>query len=367
MAAAMGIGRFAYTPLLPEMVTRFDWSYADAGDVASANFLGYLLGAFWAPKLAISPSVRLWVAFSLMGSVATSYLGAEISEFSMWLALRFTSGICSAFCLVILTTHLMQTLVRCGSEHLGNIHFAGVGLGIVLCTLGVLSGGSVETQWARQGFIAAFLMAGAWLFLSPGPWIVPDSPERTVIDGERVRVWPVIVGYGFFGYGYIVAATFMVAMANDLADASNFDVRSIWLVVGASTLPSVYLWQWLAQRWRLPETLMLSYVVLSAGALTAGLAESFATLMFAAVLLGGTFGAITALGLSLGRNLAPHRVAQVVSAMTIAFSLGQLLGPAVSGRLADLLGGFAYPSAIAALLLAAAACLVPLAYKSRVT
>ncbi len=77
MASALGIARFAYTPLLPQMISEFGWSFAAAGDVASANFLGYTVGAFLAPRVTQSQSVRLWVALSFMASVATTYLGAE--------------------------------------------------------------------------------------------------------------------------------------------------------------------------------------------------------------------------------------------------------------------------------------------------
>ena len=66
MAAAMGVGRFAYTPLLPQMTLAEGWTYAQSGDVASANFLGYLVGALLAPALASSHYVRRWVAMSIM-------------------------------------------------------------------------------------------------------------------------------------------------------------------------------------------------------------------------------------------------------------------------------------------------------------
>ena len=81
MAAAMGIGRFAYTPLLPQMAAEFGWDFTAAGDIASANFLGYMIGALLAPALARSSMVRLYLALSLMASVGTTYLGAEISGY----------------------------------------------------------------------------------------------------------------------------------------------------------------------------------------------------------------------------------------------------------------------------------------------
>ena len=358
MAAALGVGRFAYTPLLPEMTMAFDWSYGQAGDLASANFLGYLAGALLAPKLAVSPQVRAWVALSLMGTVLTTFLGSEADLYWQWVVLRFLGGVASAICLVGVTAHLIQVLARQGTEHLGNIHFAGVGLGILLCMAGVFLGGGVAEQWSRQGLIAAVCVALAWVLLREGPWLAAPTSQDADSDADEAGLWSVIVGYGLFGFGYVVSATFVVAMGDHLA-AQGIDPRASWVAVGAGTLPSVYLWQWFAQRRGLALSLWVAYAVLAVGTLLAGWVQSVWALLFAAVLLGGTFAGITALGLSAGRQLAPQRVAAVVSIMTVAFSIGQLLGPAVAGRMADVLGGFFWPSVLATSLVLVALLLVP--------
>jgi MFS family permease len=170
-----------------------------------------------------------------------------------------------------------------------------------------------------------------------------------------------IVGYGFFGFGYVIAATFVVAIAAGIEaggiEAANFDARSVWVVVGLALVPSVYVWQWLANNFGLVHTLCAAYLVESAGVLMAGLSDSYWWLVVACVLLGGTFAAITALGLSAARDAAPHRIAFAVGAMTVAFAVGQLLGPAVAGRMADMSGDFVWSSVVAAVLLATAAML----------
>ena len=105
-------------------------------------------------------------------------------------------------------------------------------------------------------------------------------------------------------------------------------------------------------------TLRTAYLVEALGLVIAGLSTGKVSLLIACVLLGGTFGAITALGISAAKAAAPHRVAFTVSAMTVAFAVGQLLGPAISGRLADSFGDFVWASMIAATVLVVAAVLV---------
>ncbi len=357
MAAAMGIGRFAYTPLLPQMVAEFGWSFAQAGDVASANFFGYMVGALLAPQIANSPQVRLWIAFSLMASAATTYFGAEIGSYVAWLAVRFLSGVASALCLVLVTTQLIYVLAEQRAERLGNVHFAGVGIGILVCMFGVYQTGDVAQQWARLGLLAAVMMALAWFLIAGLQIARPQQPGQVSLrTSTDSRLWRLIVGYGFFGFGYVIAATFVVAIAGGL-ETANFDARSVWVVVGLSLVPSVYVWQWLANNFGLVHTLCAAYLVESAGVLMAGLSDSYGWLVVACVLLGGTFAAITALGLSAAREAAPHRIAFAVSAMTVAFAVGQLLGPAVAGRMADMSGDFVWSSVVAAVLLATAAML----------
>ena len=359
MAAAMGIGRFVYTPMLPLMSETYSWTFSQAGDVASANFLGYLVGALLAPKIAHASHVRLLVALSLMASVATTYLGAEVSRYEAWLVVRFASGVASAFCLVVLTTHLLETLAREKAEHLGNIHFAGVGLGIMICVGGYYLGGSVEEQWARQGGIAAAFMAIAWFALSPGPWLASKKTHEAgaLSSEEKASLWRLIFGYGFFGFGYVVSATFIVSMADTVSGLS--DPALVWIVVGAATIPSVYAWQWLANRFGLMSALAYSYVTLSVGVFLAGWSSTLTMIVIAAALLGGTFGGVTALGLSAGRAVAQNHTAYAVSTMTVAFSLGQLLGPAVAGRMADTLGSFLWPSVLCSVLLILSVLLLP--------
>jgi predicted MFS family arabinose efflux permease len=77
----------------------------------------------------------------------------------------------------------------------------------------------------------------------------------------------------------------------------------------------------------------------------------------AAVLVGGTFTGLTALGLMRARELARGDPRPAMAALAVAFAVGQMVGPAFAGVVSDLLGGFVVPSAAAAGALVLAACL----------
>ena len=96
LAAAMGIGRFVLTPILPDMSEQIPLSASLAGLIASANFLGYLVGALAATALprALVPQ---GFAISLVASVLTSG-GMAISADILWLAgIRALGGLLSPF------------------------------------------------------------------------------------------------------------------------------------------------------------------------------------------------------------------------------------------------------------------------------
>ncbi len=357
LAAAMGIGRFAYTPLLPPLRETLGWSLAAAGDVASANFLGYLLGALLAAPLAQRGSRARWLVIGMLGSALTTALGGVSESLAAWLLVRLLSGVASAFCLVLGTATVVEALVERQRPGLVALHFAGVGVGIVLSVLVIetlrLGGGSVHAMWGGLGLVSVLALAWSWTVLRrlenthvatgvPAPAANPQV--------ARAALTRLVVAYGLFGFGYVVTATFIVAIARRLESAVLLEPLT-WVVVGLLAAPSVALWQHLARRSGIFTALRVAFAVEACGVLLAGYGEGATALLVGGGLLGGTFMGITALGLSAARGIAGRHPGRVLGWMTAAFGLGQLLGPAVAGRLAELSGGFGLPSLLAALLL----------------
>ena len=137
LALAMGIGRFAFTPLLPMMREDGLLSITDGGILASVHFLGYWLGAVLATKIPYAPRTTLRMSL-LAISVATVGMGMT-DEFTVWLIFRWISGLCSAWTLVLVSNYYVKHLAENGSAEYQGWVFSGVGAGIFIAGLGSLA------------------------------------------------------------------------------------------------------------------------------------------------------------------------------------------------------------------------------------
>ena len=98
LAVAMGIGRFAFTPMLPLMIRAGSADVAAGGWLATANYAGYLVGALTTARLPLTPQ-RVGLAALAAIVVSTAAMGLT-SSVSIWLLLRFVAGAASAWALV---------------------------------------------------------------------------------------------------------------------------------------------------------------------------------------------------------------------------------------------------------------------------
>lgn len=132
IAAGIGVGRFVYTPILPQMIGALGISKSQAGLIASANFLGYLIGALLAAMPTLPGSCRVWVLGALVASALTTAMMGVSDTMPVFLVLRLVGGIASAFVLILASTIVLEHLAELRRDGLSAIHFAGVGSGIGL-------------------------------------------------------------------------------------------------------------------------------------------------------------------------------------------------------------------------------------------
>lgn len=364
LAVAMGIGRFVYTPVLPFMIAQVPLSKADGGLIASANFLGYLVGALAASSGSLPGSRRMWFIGSLIASSALSFAMAWTDSIPVFMLLRFLAGLASAFAFVFSAALILDRLAQAGRPGLSALYFSGVGAGIAgsaLIVSGLAAlGADWQGLWTGCGVISlALTVLIAWMV--PGATeTAPPAPGRTGPRRLPAGLPQLIAAYGLFGIGYVVTATFIAVIARSdpaLATAEPY----LWLIVGLAAAPSIFIWNRIAARTGVPRAYALACVIEACGVALSVTATGPAGILLAAFLLGITFMGITALGLIEARRLSTGDPRRTIALMTASFGLGQMLGPSLAGFAAGSTGSFALPSAGAAicLLLAAGLVLVP--------
>lgn len=334
----MGIGRFAYTPVLPAMQEATGFGAAIAGWIAGWNYLGYLLGALGASLIA-ARGLRVELLFlSVVASVVTTAAMGFTESVALWCALRFVSGLASAGVLVISAAIVLESLVRAGRPHLMGVHFSGVGIGIALSGL-VVALGLEALDWRGLWFALAGVSTGLALLTFP---LVRSRPMAgrpvAVTPSERFPGALLIASYFLEGLGYVVTGTFLVAIAKQMPGIGGA-AESLWIAVGLAGAPSTLLWSRVAQRWGAPAALIAAHLVQAAGIVLPVFSDSLWVALVAAVFFGGTFMGITAVIVGFGGRIAAHP-ARMIGLLTAAFGLGQMIGPVIAGWLAERQGGF---------------------------
>ncbi len=360
MAAAMGIGRFVYTPILPGMMEGLALSASDAGLIASANYLGYLVGALLAAGgWAHGMDRRLMLAGLGVNSLLLAWMGLA-DTLPVFLVLRFLAGVASAFVMVFMSAIVFSRLALAGRAGLQAAHFGGVGGGIALSAL--LTGGLYladagwRAGWLGSAVISLVAFFAVYILATGGPLHAAGATASAREPGlpKSPALARIILAYGIFGAGYIVTATFLVAIVRQSGQGPLFE-SAVWLFTGLAGIPSVWLWGKVVRRIGLTATFAVGCVVEAAGVLASVAIPGPAGPVIGGVLLGGTFIAVTAYGLQAGRQLAAAAPRRVFALMTASFGVGQIIGPILAGYGADWTGSFAAPSAGAALALLAAA------------
>jgi len=330
----MGIGRFAFTPMLPLMQRDGGLDIAGGAWLAAANYGGYFAGALGAVYLRVPPQ-HLIRGSLLPIALATAAMGLT-AHLVPWLAWRFVAGVLSAWVLVGTSTWCLGQLAQAGKPALAGVVYAGVGAGIALAGLLCLALGKTAASrlWIELGGIAAVLTLVVWfLMLRSGAGQTAVSAQQQVAATETgARQRGLIVCYGTLGFGYILPATFIPALGRMVVDDPAL-FGWAWPIFGATAaLSTVLAGFWFS---KMPRMLLLSrcYFVMAAGAGLPAVHSSLPALIVSAVCVGSTFMIITMGGLQEARARAGANPARLMGQMTAAFAIGQIAGPVFTALL----------------------------------
>jgi MFS family permease len=338
LAVAMGVGRFAFTPVMPMMEADAGLTLRAAGWLAAANYLGYLLGALCAARLSFGQAVRGGL---LLIAVVTFAMGVT-HAFAFQLILRLAAGIASAWVLVHVSAWALNGLVSLGRSDATGILYAGVGIGVAAAGLVVMATMQLRVDSDRTWQ----LLGGLSLLATLALWrVFRGAPSAPVVKRARSRIrWTadqrrLTWCYGALGIGYIIPATYLPDMAHRfVTDPLVFGLA--WPVFGVTSALST----WIAARWlaRVDDRKLwaICYVMMAAGCALPALWPTFTAILISALLVGGTYMVVTMQGLREARRAAGAEATAFIAVMTAAFAIGQILGPLLVSAVAHLPHGF---------------------------
>lgn len=341
----MGIGRFAFTPLLPLMQADAGVTLTEGSWLAFANYLGYLVGALATVWMRVA-SHRIVRAGLLATAILTIAMGL-VQGFAVWWALRFLGGVASAWVLVFASSLVLEGLLATGASRLFGFVFGGVGAGITVTGLACLAldaaGLGSSAIWVAFGLASLAASAACWsAFVPVAPALpVARAPAFSPRRSWGRSVWTLIVAYGLYGFGYIIPGTFLPVIARELMGGA-FSSGWFWPMFGAAGFAGTVLFGRLRDA-HLLSALVSCYFVEALGVIIPVFIPSAAGLALGSLLLGFAFVAITTLTLRQARLLAATThsdAAPLMGALTASFGVGQLAGPPFAGYLVVWLGGF---------------------------
>lgn len=360
-AISLGITRFAYGLLLPTMREDLGWSYTLAGAMNTFNAVGYLFGALATPWL-----LRRWAPTTLLlgGSVLATVFMALSGFFinaAPLLAQRLLAGVASAF--VFIAGGLLAARLGARQPHrsgfLLGIYYGGTGLGIVLSAVGVpwvldrAAGLTHAWTWAWWGLALLCVMATALLAwparVLGSVTVTPPRPagESGASAAGAGRLFRprdfafALAGYTAFGVGYIGYMTFVIALLREQGSSSS-EITLYYALLGAAVMASSRVWAGLLDRHRDGQALGRLNALLGIAAIIPALTSTWWLVLASGLLFGGVFLSVVASTTALVRhNLPPAQWAAGISAFTIVFAAGQIVGPTVVGFIADGPGGLA--------------------------
>ena len=339
LATAMGIGRFAFTPLLPMMLHDGTVTLAGASWLASANYIGYLVGALLC-MLKPVPHPTLMVRVGLISTLVLT-LGMAAPLPDIWPLLRFAAGVASALVFVYTSGWCLSQAALRGHTSLGALIYTGPGAGIVLT--GLAASGMVVADWrASSGWLAFGLLAFALIMFV---WPVFHARNTQVAapanqakhqsnapDHSALELALLALAYGVAGFGYIVTATFLPVIARQALPGSAW-LDLFWPILGCGVIIGALVASRLQQVRDLRLMLLACYLIQATGVALSLVAPNLLGFALGSLLVGLPFTAITYFAMQEARRIRPHHMASTIGLLTAIYGIGQIMGPPMAAYL----------------------------------
>ncbi|MEJ8809686.1 YbfB/YjiJ family MFS transporter [Variovorax ureilyticus] len=354
LSVAMGLGRFAFTPMLPVMLHEGKLDLQAGGLLASLNYLGYFVGALSCAAIRVRPASM--VRGGLVATAALLLGMGLLQGFAAWSVLRAAAGVMSAWTFVFASGWGLRRLAETGAPALGGVIYAGPGIGIAVTGLlgGTVGRWGSEAGWIGLGLMALVLVAVVWFVFSDGAQAhaaaasaavaAPAPAEATTLRSDAR--WLVAL-YGLAGFGYIITATFLPVIARHALPGSPWP-DLFWPLFGLAVVPGALIGARAPVHWDNRLLLAVAYLLQALGVVLSVVWPTIAGFALGSLLLGMPFTAITLFAMRDARRLRGNSSSGLIGYATASYGVGQILGPLFAAPLAQRTGSFTMPLLVAA-------------------
>jgi MFS family permease len=348
LSVAMGIGRFAFTPLLPMMLNDGVITINGGSVLATANYIGYLVGAIFCmvlPAILVRIGLRMPsnAAMVRFGLLATALLTAAMALDMPWLwsALRLSSGIISAVVFVYTSGWCLKRLAETNALSLSGIIYTGPGIGITIsgfASFGMSAAdGSSGQAWIAFGILAGLLSAVIWPIFRADRTTKAQTQNHGQSDAAKPERWTaehliLAFAYGLAGFGYIITATFLPVIAKETLGNSVW-IDLFWPVFGIGVAAGAVMTRVIPLAIDRRLLLVLCYLIQAVGVVAALILPSVLGFLIGSTLVGLPFTVITLFGMQEARRLRPHDATSFMALMTAAYGIGQIAGPPLAAAI----------------------------------
>ena len=352
LTIAVGIGRFSYTPILPYMISELNLTTTEAGLIASSNYLGYLLGSLIPIFPQFPKNIRSIFIYSIFISIISLFAMGLTNTFEVFILIRFIHGIFSAFVLILGTSLIVSHVQKKGKIFLGTAHFSGVGLGMALSAIVVSYLGFLNFTWDELWFsigILAIMLSFQIIKFTP---IQKAEVKYNLKSKNKTSLGfsLITISYGLYGFGYVAFGTFISTMSR-LTPGLEKTEPYVWFVVGVTGIPSVFFWNWFGSKIGNDIGLFLANLILGLGVLFSVLINNEFGIFISCILFGLSFVPITSMCLLEGQERFSGSFIVSTAILTFSFSIGQMIGPYLSGLLTDYYNSFFFSMIISGIVL----------------
>ena len=352
LTIAVGIGRFSYTPILPYMISELNLTTTDAGLIASSNYLGYLLGSLIPIFPQFPKNIRSIFIYSIFISIISLFAMGLTNTFEVFILIRFIHGVFSAFVLILGTSLIVSHVQKKGKIFLGTAHFSGVGLGMALSAIVVSYLGFLNFTWDELWFsigILAIILSFQIIKFTP---IQKAEVKYNLKSKNKTNLGfsLITISYGLYGFGYVAFGTFISTMSR-LTPGLEKTEPYVWFVVGVTGIPSVFFWNWFGSKIGNDIGLFLANLILGLGVLFSVLINNEFGIFISCILFGLSFVPITSMCLLEGQKRFSGSFIVSTAILTFSFSIGQMIGPYLSGLLTDYYNSFFFSMIISGIVL----------------